>query len=141
MMMMRLPSIGTRTPNGRKRTTAPTMMTMTMRIKWLITLAMLALGGCTATAGLGQQGAGVLGGIAGGLSSGGSLTPITNLGNALTLQELANSHNTIYEAQQILNASGLVTVATPPAVIVTPAPTPTPTPPPGPLPTGPTNNG
>jgi hypothetical protein len=106
--------------------------------RWLIPLAPLALGGCTAALVPGALAPvqGTLTGIEGAVTSGGALTPFTNLGNALALQELMDAHNLIYEAQQIVGSSGPISITTTsPVVTSTPSPTPSPPISPSPMPT------
>lgn len=117
------------------------------RLATIIALAApLLMGGCGAltTAQLGTTAAGLGGGFIGAAGSGPSLTPIENVTGAFALDELTNAHNTTICAQQILNASGLVTVSAinPCVVSAWPPEAPTqvvsPTPAPIPIPTAPT---
>lgn len=119
-------------------------------LRALSLFALLALEGCgtmagmqagTAAAGIGT---GYLESTLSAAQSGGSLTPFSNLGDALALQEFANAHNTNYCAQQIINAQGLVTVMGSPCIVSawppqspSPMPAPYPAPSPSPFPPNP----
>lgn len=98
-----------------------------LRLSFIEVIMLLGLTGCAAGAGIGtgaaNAGLGLLGNVQGAATSGGTLTPITNLGDAYALQKLADSHNLMVAARRVLAASGMVTVTTaPPVVTVQPVP-------------------